>query len=198
MTPERHELILGLIKDYKVGAEVGVLKGELSEQILSGWSGHLYLVDAWRHIDGLIDITNPDHNGHLDHMAHAFMAVYKYGDRATMIREKSWEAAKLFQDESLDFVYIDAGHDKQSVLRDLEAWYPKIRSGGLFIGDDYFDAHFHFKDVADSETIIEVKTAVDEFGRKIGQEVYSSRNTHIAFRGTPTEDILKQWWIKKP
>ena len=145
MTPERHELVLDLIKDCKVGAEVGVLKGEFSKQLLSAWSGHLYLIDAWRHIPGLVDLTNPDNNGQLNNFAHTFMAVYDFGARASIIRETSVAAANFFDDDSLDFVYLDAGHDQKSVSADLRAWYPKIKPGGLFIGDDYFDALFHLE-----------------------------------------------------
>jgi hypothetical protein len=53
---EKHTFILDLIKDFSVGAEIGVLKGDLSKQILSDWGGRLYLVDAWRHIERLVDM----------------------------------------------------------------------------------------------------------------------------------------------
>jgi predicted O-methyltransferase YrrM len=38
--------------------------------------------------------------------------------------------------ESLDFVFIDSSHDYDSVLKDLIAWYIKVRVGGLFCGHD--------------------------------------------------------------
>jgi len=49
----------------------------------------------------------------------------------------SLEAAKLYDDESLDFVFIAASHDEVNVLADCEAWYPKIKKGGILGGDDY-------------------------------------------------------------
>jgi hypothetical protein len=61
------------------------------------------------------------------------MAPYK----ATFMQMPSLEAAKLIKDESLDFVYIDALHDKQSVLDDITAWEPKVRIGGIVAGHDW-------------------------------------------------------------
>ncbi len=51
----------------------------------------------------------------------------------------SVDAAKTFPDGSVDFVYIDANHSYTYVLADLEAWWPKIKSGGLMAGDDAHD-----------------------------------------------------------
>src|SRR5581483_11390753 len=53
----------------------------------------------------------------------------------------SWEAAKLYEDKSLDFVFIDAKHDYDSVRKDIAAWRPKIMVGGLICGHDYSAAY---------------------------------------------------------
>lgn len=50
---------------------------------------------------------------------------------------KSWEAARLYADGSLDAVFIDAAHDAPSVLRDLQAWWPKVKVGGILAGHDF-------------------------------------------------------------
>ena len=55
----------------------------------------------------------------------------------TPIKMESVEAAKLYEDESLDFVFIDAAHDYQNVKNDILAWYPKIKIGGKLGGHDY-------------------------------------------------------------
>lgn len=54
-----------------------------------------------------------------------------------IIRKNSIDASKDFADNSIDFLFLDASHDYESVLHDLEAWYPKIKVGGYFGGHDY-------------------------------------------------------------
>jgi hypothetical protein len=46
-------------------------------------------------------------------------------------------AAALFAPRTFDLVYIDASHVEENVLADLEAWYPKVRPGGLLCGHDW-------------------------------------------------------------
>lgn len=46
-------------------------------------------------------------------------------------------AASLYESESLDFVFIDAGHTYEEVKEDIEAWFPKVKKGGYIGGHDY-------------------------------------------------------------
>lgn len=47
-------------------------------------------------------------------------------------------ASNLYDDESLDFVFIDAEHDYKNVRRDIDAWLPKVRkNGGIIAGHDH-------------------------------------------------------------
>ena len=55
----------------------------------------------------------------------------------TPIKMKSLDAAKLYDNESLDFVMIDAAHDYKNVCDDIDAWLPKMKKGGIFSGDDW-------------------------------------------------------------
>ena len=43
----------------------------------------------------------------------------------------------MFKDYSLDFVYIDGNHKYDSVIEDLNTWYPKVKYRGIIAGDDY-------------------------------------------------------------
>jgi predicted O-methyltransferase YrrM len=49
----------------------------------------------------------------------------------------SVEAAATYADRSLDFVFIDGLHDYRSIARDLDAWTPKVRKGGVLAGHDF-------------------------------------------------------------
>jgi len=53
------------------------------------------------------------------------------------IRMTSIEASKMYKDESLDFVFIDAAHDEQSVKDDIIHWLPKVKKNGILAGHDY-------------------------------------------------------------
>jgi glycosyltransferase involved in cell wall biosynthesis len=69
----------------------------------------------------------------------------------------SAESASQFEDGSMDFIFIDAAHDYDSVVKDLAAWWPKLKEGGIFAGHDY---PWH-----------EVEKAVNEHASANGYEV---------------------------
>lgn len=58
-------------------------------------------------------------------------------DKVTLIIRDSAKAAKLFADNSVQFLMVDGDHSYDGVLRDLRAWWPKMKVGGLMSGDDY-------------------------------------------------------------
>jgi methyltransferase family protein len=61
--------------------------------------------------------------------------------RARLVPGDSRLAAALFEDGSLDFVFIDGCHETAAVLQDISVWLPKIAKGGILAGDDYgFDS----------------------------------------------------------
>ena len=55
----------------------------------------------------------------------------------TPVKEWSDKAAARYQDRSLDFVFIDAGHAYENVSADIRAWLPKVKPGGAIGGHDY-------------------------------------------------------------
>jgi cephalosporin hydroxylase len=58
-------------------------------------------------------------------------------DYINIVKSDSVEASKQYEDNSLDFVYIDASHHYELVKADILAWYPKIKVGGYIGGHDY-------------------------------------------------------------
>ena len=103
------------------------------------------------------------------------------GYMITPHRKSSVEAAKEFGDNTLSAVFIDAGHSYEDVKADLEAWYPKVKPGGLFAGHDFDFAH-----PVSREGVI---PAVREFFKGMPLEVmpYGRVWKHICYKnGDPT------------
>ena len=61
-------------------------------------------------------------------------------DVINLVILSSFEASQRYKDKSLDFVFIDADHNYWSVLSDIKAWRPKIKTGGYIGGHDYCSA----------------------------------------------------------
>ena len=55
----------------------------------------------------------------------------------TKLKMSSDDAIEIFNDESIDIVYIDAMHDYAAVDNDIENWIKKIKPNGFIAGHDY-------------------------------------------------------------
>lgn len=129
------------------GAELGVWRGETFKHLIQTCHNlHLIGVDLYA---AQPESTGPEkwtpgENGHAwDHLAYyndLLKFSEQYPGRAVIIKDYTTEAAKQVEDESLDFVFIDADHSYEGVMRDVQAWAPKVRKGGIVFGHDiHFD-----------------------------------------------------------
>lgn len=59
---------------------------------------------------------------------------------ATVVQKPTPQAAELYADNSLDFVFIDAGHSEEELTADSIAWHPKVKRGGVLAGHDFSGA----------------------------------------------------------
>jgi hypothetical protein len=120
-------------------AEIGVLDGRTSRLLLQRRPLlHLTMVDLWGPIandDGGLDapVTDARADGL---MAEALKGTAFAADRRTIIRGDSAEAADGVADGTLDLVFIDADHSEAGCYRDILAWAPKVRPGGILAGHD--------------------------------------------------------------
>ncbi len=156
----------GLIGD---GVEVGVAGGCYSNYLLTNSKlSRLFSVDPWNKPEDKSIPYLADPNLYLE----TVKVLLPHGLRTIILRMYSLDAAKFFADESLDFVYIDANHGYKWIKEDIEAWFPKVKKGGLFCGHDY------------SYGIFDVKRAVDEFviERNI-QTLYLTKYDQTAING---------------
>jgi len=61
-----------------------------------------------------------------------------YGfDVGTVVAGKTWDVHVQFPDNSFDFIIVDACHWKQCVEMDIDAYWPKLKVGGLMFFHDY-------------------------------------------------------------
>jgi predicted O-methyltransferase YrrM/2-polyprenyl-3-methyl-5-hydroxy-6-metoxy-1,4-benzoquinol methylase len=58
-------------------------------------------------------------------------------DYINPIRKLSDEAVALYEDNSLDFVFIDGNHDYEFVKKDILNYLPKVKPGGILAGHDW-------------------------------------------------------------
>ena len=102
----------------------------------------------------------------------------------------SAEAAERCDDASIDFVYVDASHDFGSVARDIRAWLPKLRPGGLMAGDDYAPEFFGVMRAVDS--IFENRAHVNGRTWAIVPDVPTCNpwNNELGGLGSPPKDDL--------
>jgi predicted O-methyltransferase YrrM len=127
--PDRRALLEHLPKGAVI-AEIGVAWGEFSREILDICQPRkLFLIDLWAEDSG----RYANLEGHVREVVERELAE----GTAEILRGLSWEMVTALPDESLDFVYIDAAHDYESVSRDLRACAPKMAPGGIIGGHDY-------------------------------------------------------------
>ena len=119
---------------FKVGAEIGIYKGEFSEKICKAGL-KLYAVDPWRIYK---DYGNPRGQTRLDFQYEHTKRLLTPYPNCTIVKKTSMEAVEDFDDESLDFVYIDGNHDFRYIAEDISEWTKKVRKGGIVSGHDYF------------------------------------------------------------
>jgi FkbM family methyltransferase len=175
------------------GVEIGVLKGDYSKIILERWhKGTLYLIDTWRHLDSYIDMNGQDDQYHYDCLIQTCKNIKPWQDRTHILRMDSSLSANMFPNEYFDFIYIDADHSYEGVIKDLEAWWPKIKKGGLFCGDDYIPDDGDIWMTGQGEPVYAgkfgVRKAVNEFTTKKDLVLYE----------TTDEPYWRQWYTFKP
>jgi hypothetical protein len=167
-TMYRWETLLDWIKtnNWKYGVEIGVWKGDTFKHLLDNTSD-LYLVgvdsyEAQPNNPGPEKWTKGE-NGHPWNHQKYYKDMNEYcksNKRGTILKKYSLDAAKMVDDESLDFVFIDGDHSYEAVKADIDAWLPKVKPKGYIIGHDI---HFDTVKSAVTEKFGEEYMTADDF-----------------------------------
>lgn len=171
-------LLLGDMGLTGVAAEVGVAEGYFSFYLLDRWPGVCYQIDPWRVLD------EPGYSVHGDNDQEAryqriVIKANRYKGRAIPMRATSMEAVVSFNDGFFDFVYIDANHTLAAARADIQAWWPKVKVGGILAGHDYLDGVIQGEDYG-------VRRAVQEHAK-----------LHKCLILTTLEHDWPSWYIHK-
>jgi len=154
-------------------AEIGVSSGRNASAMLNQSDISLILVDDY--------VTNVEF---ADAEERAKKTLESFGHRIFFIKKPSIDAVKEVRDESLDYVYIDGGHDYADVKSDIEAWYPKLIDKGMLAGHDFWKKS--------------VTEAVIEFANKEKVIVYGvSVFGNIGSGVVSNAAMMCDWWLFK-
>lgn len=152
-----------------VGAEVGVYKGHNAKLMLDNLDiKKLYLIDDWS--------KGSKRGAGIETVCRE--RLKDYSNKVVWLIGKSGKMARKIQDGELDFVYIDGDHKTPGITVDINAYYPKVKKGGLVSGHDY-----------QVQQKSQVKEVIDPFFESKGLAINAER----------CHPKLKQidWWVWK-
>lgn len=167
----RAEALLRRIPPDAKGAEVGVFEGEMSAYLFEkNKTLNLILVDTWKQPapnspyrlsgDLKAQLSQRDYNSAKEK---TIVNTSSFSERRKIIQSTSIEASNQIENESLDFVFIDADHTYDAVKADIQAWLPKIKPGGYLCGHDFL--------FSDKNKAFGVKRAVEEAVVQLGKRL---------------------------
>lgn len=147
--------VLRQFRDLKVGAEIGVRKGDFSQDILNHVNPvKLYLIDPWCY-QPAPEFERAFYGGMIGSQEAMDRLYASVRDRFStevsekhveIIRKTSGDAVQCLPNQSLDFLYVDGDHRRDGALADLVNYYEKIKPGAVVAGDDYADVGMWWKD----------------------------------------------------
>ena len=120
-------------KEMDSVVEIGCWKGRSSHALLSGCKGTVYCVD---HFKGSIGERDNSHKEASEKdISKDFMDNVGSFKNLVLYNMDSVVASKMFEDKSVDMVFLDGSHDEDSFEADLNAWIPKCKK--VLMGHDY-------------------------------------------------------------
>lgn len=122
------------LDDNPICAEIGTYRGVNAFEIATHLQpSKLFLIDHYNYSN----TTNKNNITSSEEDLTAARNNLKIFPQAEFIIKPSVEAAKGFEDNYFDFIYIDAEHTYESVKQDMESWFPKLKPNGLMAGHDF-------------------------------------------------------------
>lgn len=113
----------------------------LVEAGIADGASAIYLAEAILNLGKKIDkfywVDNFSY-GKFDQLSIVYQHLIKsgLGEYVEIIPTDSIKASKMFNGNSLDFVFLDSSHEYNSTLKEIRAWYEKVKDNGILSGHD--------------------------------------------------------------
>jgi predicted O-methyltransferase YrrM len=166
--PELYKAMVDKFPSNSHFVEIGVWKGMSAaymavEIINSGKDIKFDCIDTWDFVESQTEISEEMCSDLYETFLNNISSVSHI---INPIKSLSWDGAQYYKDNSLDFIFIDAAHDYESVKKDINAWFPKLKQDGIIAGHDYAWCQ-------------DVQRAVNEFFA--GKNIYESEGCWVYF-----------------
>ena len=158
--------------------ELGCWKGKsssylLTEALNSGKMLDISFIDTWmgsiEHLDPECEFHEPGLLNNPDHIWEIFnQNIAKINYPKNLFRRDTFDAVSYFEDASISFLFIDTAHEYEHVIKEIDAWFPKVKLGGIIAGHDYFTPG--------------VNQAVNEFFELVPHPLISLNASWMAFK----------------
>ena len=166
-------------KTNLVGVEIGVCGGEHARSLLATFDiSTLYLVDPYEMYETYTEGEEKNYRDTQLPLSEIFLEAKKllepFKKNIEWVKKMSEDAVTEIK-TNIDFIYVDGNHDYQFVKKDIELYYPIIKSGGMMGGHDFYNGY-----AQDHNGVV---TAVTEFAVSKGIQLYIEQ---------------PDWWFYKP
>ena len=135
--------------DNAIFAEIGSWKGQstvyMAEEIIKYKKNiKFYAIDTF-------EGTENEKETHCKNLYDVYLEnIEPVKDYISTIKGNSAEVFKQFEDESIDFLFIDGDHTFKGCYADIKNWFPKIKKDGIIAGHDYAEPTCGVKMAVDS------------------------------------------------
>jgi hypothetical protein len=143
-TREKAIKMMEYIPEYAaIAVELGVWGGRSLLPIAFKCTGVVYGIDAWSvdaSLEGKNDRANDEWWKALDYnkmynYTHSIINRYNCNN-VKLLRMKSIEAVRLFDDFSIDFLHQDSNHSEETSCIEVMEYHNKVKIGGIWCFDD--------------------------------------------------------------
>jgi len=175
------DLIHLLPEEDVVLVEVGSFQGGSALTMLEARSDlpyRLYAVDIWA-----------DKDVYQTCMRNFALFPYIYP-----FKMPSLEAVTYFQDNSIDFIFIDASHAYSNVYADIQAWLPKCKVGGIVAGHDCEKKYTEYNEQDQQDIVLHTEDEKTSFRCHPGvvkalYDIFQDHYEHVK--------DTRVWWYRK-